>query len=78
MTMPASTSSPPPTARRIAIRGDLLDFTGTPDWGAVESNAVRFRPDHWLLVEAGRIVGAQPGAQWPDPSWSATTTAAAW
>ncbi len=69
MTMPASTASPPPTARRIAIRGDLLDFTGTPDWGAVESNAVRFRPDHWLLVEAGRIVGVRPGAQWPDASW---------
>jgi guanine deaminase len=69
MTMASSASNANPPARRIAIRGDLLDFTGTPDWGAVESNAVRFRPDHWLLVEAGRIVGAQPGTQWPDASW---------
>ena len=64
-TSPLSTSR----VRRIAIRGDLLDFTGTPDWGAVESKAVRFRADHWLLVEDGRIVGAQPGAQWPDARW---------
>ncbi|KNZ34557.1 MAG: guanine deaminase [Methylibium sp. NZG] len=69
--MPAPHAKPP--ARRLAIRGDLLDFTAAPEWGAVESNAVRFRPDHWLLVEAGRIVGAQPAAlseaQGPDASW---------
>ena len=39
---------------RIALRGDLLDFTGAPGWGQVESTAVRFRPDHWLLIEAGQ------------------------
>jgi len=44
---------------RIALRGDLLDFTAEPDWGAVESPAVRFRPDHWLRVENGRITGVQ-------------------
>ena len=58
-------------ATRIAIRGDLLDFTATPEWGAVDSPAVRFRADHWLLVEAGRIVGVQPGDQPPDASWQA-------
>jgi guanine deaminase len=57
------------TARRLAIRGDLLDFTGAPDWGAVESNAVRWRPDQWLLIDGGRIVGTQPGPQWPDAGW---------
>ena len=54
-------------ARRIALRGDLLDFTATPAWGEVESEAVRFRPDHWLLIENGRIAGAQLID--PDESW---------
>ena len=52
---------------RLALRGDLLDFTGAPAWGAVDSAAVRFRPDHWLLIEAGRIKAAQREA--PDASW---------
>jgi guanine deaminase len=52
---------------RIAIRGDLLDFVATPGWSEVDSPAVRFRADHWLLVEAGRIVGAQAAA--PDGGW---------
>lgn len=53
--------------QRIALRGDLLDFTAEPAWGEVESSAVRFRPDHWLLIEHGRISGAQiddPGSGW--------------
>src|SRR6185369_14788405 len=41
-----------------------------PEWGAIESSAVRYRPDHWLLIEGVRIVGAQPGAQPPDASWA--------
>lgn len=55
---------------RLAIRGDLLDLVAapsladaTPDGGP----AVRFAPDHWLLVEDGRIVGRQaeaPGQGW--------------
>ena len=52
---------------RLAIRGDLLDFTADPAWGDVASAAVRFRADHWLLVEAGRIAGVQaapPGDGW--------------
>jgi guanine deaminase len=53
---------------RVALRGDLLDFSGAPAWGDVESAAVRFRPDHWLLIENGRITGAQ--ATEPDTSWS--------
>jgi guanine deaminase len=52
---------------RWALRGDLLDFTAAPAWGETESAAVRFDRDHWLLVEAGRIVGRQAGA--PDDSW---------
>jgi guanine deaminase len=53
---------------RVALRGDLLDFTGEPAWGDVESAAVRFRPDHWLLIENGRIKGAQ--TQDPDDTWT--------
>jgi len=52
---------------RVAIRGDLLDFTAEPPWGETESTAVRFRPDHWLLADAGRIVAVQadaPGEGW--------------
>jgi guanine deaminase len=52
----------------MALRGDLLDFTAAPAWGAVESTAVRFRPDHWLLIDGGRIAGVQ--SQAPDDSWT--------
>lgn len=55
-------------ASRLALRADLLDFTADPGWGAPVSPdlltpgvpGVRFRPDHWLLIEGDRIVGAQP------------------
>ncbi len=57
----------PSSSHRIALRGDLLDFTAEPAWGAVESDAARFRPDHWLLIEDGRIAGVQ--AEMPDASW---------
>jgi guanine deaminase len=52
---------------RVAIRGDLLDFSAEPAWGETASAAVRFRPDHWLLADAGRIVAVQadaPGEGW--------------
>ena len=53
---------------RLALRGDLLDFTAEPAWGEVDSAAVRWRPDHWLLIETGRIVGSQ--LEEPDASWA--------
>ncbi|QPF72799.1 guanine deaminase [Roseateles sp. DAIF2] len=60
------TTSPP---TRLALRGDLLDFTARPGWAQLEDPAVRFRPDHWLLIEAdGRIAGVQ--AEEPDASWT--------
>ena len=63
--------STPSAARptRVALRGDLLDFTAAPAWGDVDPAGLRWRPDHWLLVEAGRIVGAQPGHQPPGDDW---------
>src|SRR5690349_3775946 len=39
-----------PASGRLALRGDLLDFGSDPAWGDVGSDAVRFRPDHWLLI----------------------------
>lgn len=54
--------------RQIALRADLLDFTGTPSWGTPTDQGVRYRPDHWLLIGAdGRIVGTQ--ADDPGPDW---------
>ena len=50
--------------------GDLLDFTAAPDWADTGLHGVRFRSDHWLLVEDGRIVGSQPGVQVPDAAWA--------
>lgn len=54
---------------RLALRGDLLDFTAAPAWGQLDpAGAVRFQPDHWLLIdENGRIQGTQ--AEAPDASW---------
>jgi guanine deaminase len=62
-----STSTPAPNAARIALRGDLLDFSAEPAWGEVDSSAVRYRPDHWLLIADGRIERVQ--AEEPDNSW---------
>ncbi len=53
--------------QRLAVFGDLLDFQAEPAWGDTASDAVRWRPGHWLLVEDGRIVAVQeqaPGEGW--------------
>ncbi len=51
-----------------ALRADLLDFTAAPTWGSPGEQGVRFRPEHWLLIdEHGRIAGATP--QEPGPDW---------
>ena len=55
------------SATRIALRGDLLDFVAAPARDQRDSSAVRFRPDHWLLIEGSHIVGAQTAA--PDITW---------
>ncbi|ODV11219.1 MAG: guanine deaminase [Rubrivivax sp. SCN 70-15] len=54
---------------RLALRGDLLDFSGTPVWGSSVMASVRWRPDHWLLVDTGRIAGALPGDEPPGEDW---------
>lgn len=59
-----------PSASRLALRADLLDFVADPGFAEAESPAVRFRADHWLLVEDGRIAGVQPGSHAPDDTWA--------
>lgn len=56
-------------APKFALRADLLDFTAAPRWGEEQPAGLRWRPDHWLLVEDGRIAGALPGHQPPGPDW---------
>ncbi|MGE0798986.1 MAG: guanine deaminase [Lautropia sp.] len=64
-----SAARPSPPGQRLALRGDLLDFTGTPGWGDTEPAAVRFRPDHWLQLEGDRIAGVA-GPDWsPGDDW---------
>lgn len=71
--LPKPVASPSP--RRAALRGDLLDFPGDPGWAkpadvAVDGPCVRWRPDHWLMIENGRILGAEPADRWvPGPDW---------
>ena len=59
-----------PSATRRALRADLLDFRGDPGLEAPDANVVRHRPDHWLLIDNGRIVDAVPAAQPPGGDWA--------
>jgi len=54
----------------VALRGDLLDFSGAPAWGDVRAEAVRWRPDHWLLLRDGRIEAVLPADQPPGPDYA--------
>ena len=55
---------PAPTA----ILADLLDFTADPGLADRHSTAVRWRPAHWLQIDAaGRIQAVQPEA--PGDDW---------
>jgi guanine deaminase len=45
---------------RLALRGDLLDFSAEPALDDPASPAVRWRPAHWVLVQDGRIAAVQP------------------
>ncbi|MEW6706501.1 MAG: guanine deaminase [Pseudomonadota bacterium] len=54
---------------RLAVRGDLLDFTADPGLDDASGPGARFRADHWLLVEQGVVVGAQPAAEPLQGDW---------
>ncbi|MGA0610163.1 guanine deaminase [Caldimonas sp. KR1-144] len=57
-----------PTPSKIALRGDLLDFSADPGFASPRAaTGVRFRADSWLLIDDGRIAGVQaeaPGADY--------------
>lgn len=64
--IPAADSAASP--ERVALFGDLLDFTADPGF-ELQSSAVRFRPDHWLWLANGRIVDATPADRPPPESF---------
>ena len=54
--------------RQTASLADLLEFTSDPGLSDRNSDAVRWRPAHWLLIDpAGRIKAVQPEA--PGDDW---------
>jgi guanine deaminase len=69
MSAPGAVAAGPAPAK-LALRADLLDFTATPALDDVDTPALRFRPDHWLLIEQGRIQAVLPGDQAPGEDWA--------
>jgi guanine deaminase len=56
------------------LRGDLLYLLKHPPADADAADCVRFEPDGWLLIEAGRVTGLlgadqEPAADWPREDW---------
>ena len=59
---------------RRVLRADLLDFTADPGFALPnEATGVRWRPDHLVLIEDGRIHAVQPAAQAVPPGWQHVT-----
>jgi guanine deaminase len=54
---------------RLALRGDLLDFVDDPGLDDTGGAGARLRPDHWLLVDRGAIVGVQPASEPLQGDW---------
>lgn len=69
MTLGRTMHARPRTPSRCAMQADLLDFTGDPGLGAPSDAAVRYRPDHWLLIDGERIAGVLPPEQPPGADW---------
>jgi len=66
--MPSDT--PSALAPRRIVRGDLLDFTADPGFAAPDASpGVRHRPDHLVMIEAGRIVAVQAASSPLPASW---------
>ena len=59
------------SARRL-LWGDVLDFTDDPGFAPPHASpGVRWRADHLVLIEDGRIAAVQPRAAALDPAWQA-------
>jgi guanine deaminase len=55
---------------RFALQADLLDVPRDPGFGDTSPEAARWRPDHWLLIEGGRIAAVCPPGQPPGEDWA--------
>ncbi|MEY2843428.1 MAG: guanine deaminase, partial [Pseudomonadota bacterium] len=64
-------SSPAP---RLIVLGDLLDFPRDPGFApppeAEQAGAVRWRPDHRIRIEAGRILAVEPADRPLPADWA--------
>ncbi len=68
---PSNLASAPGAANpRLALCGDILEFLHDPGWSEDASDAVRFEPDGWLLIEQGRVHAVRPADDPPDASWA--------
>ena len=65
----------PPAASAVApdrwiLRGDLLDFVDDPGFASPdEAPGVRWRADHLVLIDSGRIHAVQPAQQDLPEAW---------
>jgi guanine deaminase len=73
VTLTPSSSAPRLIARQVVL-GDLLDFPKDPGFAtppeAEQSGAVRWRPDHRIRIEAGRILAVEPADQPLPADWA--------
>lgn len=62
----------PSSSGRLVLWGDVLDFTEDPGFAAPhEAAGVRWRPDHAVLIDDGRVVAVQPRVQSLGDDWLA-------
>jgi guanine deaminase len=58
-------------AERLVLRADVLDFTADPGFAAPdEAPGVRWRTDHHVCIDGGRIVDVRPAAQSLPEGWA--------
>ncbi|TDP82210.1 guanine deaminase [Aquabacterium commune] len=68
---PSQSQSGHAAPERLVLRADVLDFTADPGFAPpAEAPGVRWRPDHRVCVEAGRIVAVLPAAQALPEGWA--------
>lgn len=72
MASQAHTPAFPAGTGRQVLRADVLDFTADPGFATpAEAQGVRWRPDHRVCTEGGRIVAVLPADQGLPEGWGA-------